>query len=371
MSKSKLRGAVGYTCYTRPSLQCTSLSTLKPGKVANEQGSYLPVNYNRKLIRATTAPTGTNRTIQNNMSTDTTSDVFLNVVRPNPERDARQLTKDSGISIKEQGTAHWKSTHLDSFTELFAPNQTKQVVRSPMSVVASPCDDAPRKGDERGVLEAAKAQASGGSIQLLVKRPQTHHVGMRPRNGSREGNIGLRGKHKGDVTGTSQCTLGQIPGYTGFIPVSQANQHAKGHADAETSRCDMKDTLFASYRRVLPGYVGFQPKSVHNNRSFLAQPGTTYGAGNVSMQRYCTGLPRPEAGGESLIMKTMFTAPLDGRPSDNGLTNAQTFYQNIRPLEGLPRVHYPSQRHQVGCRFGSSSIASMKDSGANLRMSAA
>ena len=37
MSKSKLRGAVGYTCYTRPSLQCTSLSSLKPGKVSNEQ----------------------------------------------------------------------------------------------------------------------------------------------------------------------------------------------------------------------------------------------------------------------------------------------------------------------------------------------
>jgi len=83
-------------------------------------------------------------------------------------------------------------------------------------------------------------------------------------------------------------------------------------------------------------------------------------------------LKRPEAGGESLILKEMFQAPLDGRPSDNGITNAQTYYANVRPYEGLPRVHYPSKTHMVGCKFGgqigSTSVANMEESGVNSQL---
>ena len=175
-----------------------------------------------------------------------------------------------------------------------------------------------------------------------------------------------RGCHKGEVAGTSQGTEGQIPGYAGFMPASDVNSHAKVQADGSGTRPDMKDSLFASFRKVLPGYRGFQPASVHNSRTFETADGTTYGAGNASMGRYCTGLSRPAAASESLIIKEMFTAPLDGRPSDNGLTNAQLFYQEIRPYEGLPRVHYPNARHQVGMRFPANSVSSMKDSGVNM-----
>merc|ERR1712166_1161753 len=185
---------------------------------------------------------------------------------------------------------------------------------------------------EKSVLDLINKKddkkAPGSHIQLLVKRPWTHHVGMRPRQGSRQGRMAQRGCHKGEVAGTSQGTEGQIPGYAGFMPASDVNSHAKVQADGSGTRPDMKDSLFASFRKVLPGYRGFQPA----------------------------------AASESLIIKEMFTAPLDGRPSDNGLTNAQLFYQEIRPYEGLPRVHYPNARHQVGCRFPANSVSSMKDS---------
>jgi len=153
------------------------------------------------------------------------------------------------------------------------------------------------------------------------------------------------------------------------MPSSEVNALAKTQADGINTRADSKDSLFASFRKVLPGYRGFQPASVHNSRSFKAADRTTYGAGNAAMSQCCKasgGLSRPQCAGESLIIKEMFTAPLDGRPSDNGLTNAQLFYQEIRPFEGLPRVHYPNARHQIGMKFPANSVSSMKDSGVNL-----
>jgi len=364
MSKSKLRGAVGYTCYTRPSLQCTALSSLKPGKVANEQGSYLPEDYVRTQPRAATAPAGAKRTVNRLQSIEIGEDSFLNVHRPNPDQDARNRAKEFGLPRK-QDASHWESNHRGTFQGEFGePASPRSGLREDLSPVGSPVEE--KTKHETSVLTLARKSA-GDQLQVLVKRPQTHHMGMRPRPGSRQGNMTLRGQHKGEVGGTTQGTVGQIPGYTGFIPKSETNQHANSQANLDSNRADMKDSLFASYRRVLPGYRGFQPRSVHNNRSFDSQHGTTYGAGNASMKRYCHGLSRPEAGGESLIIKSMFTAPLDGRPSDNGLTNAQTFFSNVRPYEGLPRVHYPNGRHQAGCKFAMTSVSSMKDSGANLR----
>merc|ERR1711871_1309252 len=366
MSKSKLRGVVGYTCYTRTSLQCTALSTLKPGKVANEQGSFLPTDYIRSQPRAATAPAGAKRTVSRLQSVEIGEDSFLSVHRPNPDQDARDRAKEFGLPRK-QDASHWESNHRGTFQGEFGePASPQSGIREDLSPIGSPVEE--HKKPETCVLQAARKSA-GDQLQLLVKRPQTHHMGMRPRPGSRQGNMTLRGKHKGDVEGTTQGTVGQIPGYTGFIPKSETNQHAHTQANLGADRPDMKDSLFASYRRVLPGYRGFQPQSVHNDRSFETAHGTTYGAGNASMKRYCRSntLSRPEAGGESLIIKSMFTAPLDGRPSDNGLTNAQTFFSNVRPYEGLPRVHYPNVRHQAGCKFAMTSVSSMKDSGANLR----
>merc|ERR1712178_132043 len=177
----------------------------------------------------------------------------------------------------------------------------------------------------------------------------------------------LRGQHKGGVQGTSQFSK-QIPGYSGFIPCSNMGEHALSHGFGKDTRASLKETLFDCYRKVLPGYTGFQPASVHNVRTFDVPLVTTYGAQNHSMVELGRELKHPEAGGESLILKEMFQAPLEGRPSDNGVANAQLFYQQMRPYEGLPRIHYPSKTHMVGCKFASTSVANMADSGVNTML---
>merc|ERR1711968_274535 len=120
MSKSKLRGIVGYTCYTRPSLQCTYLSSLKPGRIANEEGSFLPKAFRGRYERASTAPAGKTRTIHNLMAKEIKEDSYLNIERPNPvNADIQKAMRlhTERVSGKRPLTKHWKSVNKQSFTE--------------------------------------------------------------------------------------------------------------------------------------------------------------------------------------------------------------------------------------------------------------
>lgn len=375
MSKSKLRGIAGYTCYTRPSLQCTYLSSLKPGKTANEEGSYLPGPFRGRYERASTAPAGKTRTIHNLMAKEIKEDSYLNIERPNPvNADIQKAMKlhTERVSGKRPLTKHWKSVNKQSFTEEVrtgSPAQLAAQERSDIPMIKAGETQEPEK--DVNVMELARKYAQGTG--KADARPKTQNSCMRPRLDfsarpeSREGQTLLRGTHRGGVHGTSQASR-QIPGYSGFIPKADQNEHALAHGFGKDTRTSLKETLFDCYRKVLPGYTGFQPDSVHNVRTFDVQLVTTYGAQNHSMVELGRELKPPEAGGESLILKEMFQAPLEGRPSDNGLTNAQTYYQLMRPYEGLPRIHYPSQTHMVGCKFASTNVASMGDSGVNSPM---
>lgn len=230
----------------------------------------------------------------------------------------------------------------------------------------------PEQGREPNVLAMARSHAlkaadmarPGTTKFNSHMRPLTQE---RPQLASREGQTMLRGQHKGGVQGTSQFSK-QIPGYGGFIPTSEVNDHALMHGFGSDTRASLKETLFECYRKVLPGYTGFQPASVHNVRTFDVPLVTSHGATNHSMLGLQKTLKRPEAGGESLILKEMFQAPLEGRPSDNGVANAELYYSNVRPYEGLPRIHYPSKTHMVGCKFASTSVANIAESGVNTRL---
>jgi len=369
MSKSKLRGIVGYTCYTRPSLQCTYLSSLKPGKTANEEGSFLPAAYRGRYERASTAPAGKTRTINSLMSTEIKEDSFKDIQRPNPKDAEWEMAKAKAEEAATRPmTSHWRSVAKESFKGIEGePASPQSRERTDMPQVTKPETDSD-KHKEPNVLELARGHALKKGNR---PRPRTSGLtcGMRLgepaiRPESREGQVLQRGRHRGGVMGTSQASR-QLPGYSGFIPESQGNEHALSHGFGKDTRGSLKETLFDCYRKVVPGYTGFQPASVHNVRTFDVPLVTTHGAQNHSMLELHRELKRPEAGGESLILKEMFQAPLDGRPSDNGLTNAQTYYSCVRPYEGLPRVHYPSKTHMVGCKFASTSVANMEESGVN------
>lgn len=368
MSKSKLRGVVGYTCYTRPSLQCTYLSALKPGKSANAEGSFLPAAFRGRYDRASTAPAGKTRTVHNLMSSTLTEDSYKNIERPNPLEAERALAAETAQENSRPQTSHWSSIAADSFKGVGgSPAEPTTWDRADMPQVKAPPETEPER--DPNVMEMARGHALKISRPSPPKTNTTTICGLRQtapeiRPESREGQTMMRGRHRGGVAGTSQASM-QIPGYGGFIPQAQTNEHAQSHGFAQHTRASLKESLFDCYRKVLPGYTGFQPASVHNVRTFDVPLVTTHGAQNHSMLELRKSLKRPEAGGESLILKEMFQAPLEGRPSDDGLTNAQTYYTCVRPYEGLPRVHYPSKTHMVGCRFASTSVANMEDSGVN------
>lgn len=368
MSKSKLRGVVGYTCYTRPSLQCTYLSELKPGKTSNEEGSYLPTAFRGRYERAQTAPEGKRRTIHNLMASELKENSYTNLERPNPQLDEiRASLETNAVTEKRPLTSHWKSTARESFKGMTGPPaEASSWERVDMPQVTKAPE--PEPDQEVNVLEMAR----NGVQKKTPARPATTSITSRfmksareeVRPASRVGQVAQRGRHRGGVAGTSQASA-QIPGYSGFIPQADVNEYALSHGFGNDTRASLKETLFECYRKVLPGYTGFQPASVHNVRTFDVPLMTTHGSQNHSMLELCRELKGPAAGGESLILKEMFQAPLEGRPSDNGLTNAQTYYTCVRPYEGLPRVHYPSKTHMVGCKFASTSVASTADSGVN------
>jgi len=350
-------------------LQCTYLSSLKPGKTANEEGSFLPVAFRGKYERASTAPAGATRTINKMMSTQIDEDSYTGIERPNPCNEDSWATQEGTQSLTE----HWTSVNHESFTGTDGPPaEPSSQERDDLPMVKEPEAGPDAQGREVNVMELARNHALKTSSNSARPRT-THNNRMRPRGDSgprpdsREGQSLLRGRHKGGVAGTSQASR-QIPGYGGFIPKSDTNDHALSHGFGKDTRASLKETLFECYRKVLPGYTGFQPASVHNVRTFDVPLVTTYGAQNHSMIELGRELKHPEAGGESLILKEMFQAPLEGRPSDNGVANAQLYYQSMRPYEGLPRIHYPSKTHMVGCKFASTSVATLADSGVNSPM---
>jgi len=305
------------------------------------------------------------------MSTELREASYQDLARPNPNNvDFDKIlsqTEDAKNGVSESQSAHWRSVAHQSFTgDEGTPAEPTSWEREDIPQVTKP--SSPEEPSQPNVLAMARQHAH----TMSSARPGTKNFNSRmrpltqgaPRRASREGQQLLRGSHKGGVAGTSQSSK-QIPAYAGFIPSSEVNDHALMHGFGNESRASLKETLFESYRKVLPGYTGFQPASVHNVRTFDVPLVTSHGATNHSMLELGSKLKRPEAGGESLILKQMFQAPLEGRPSDNGVANAQLYYAQIRPYEGLPRIHYPSKTHMVGCKFASTSVSNLSESGVN------
>ncbi len=57
-----------------------------------------------------------------------------------------------------------------------------------------------------------------------------------------------------------------------------------------------------------------------------------------------------------MLLLTVHIGPLEGKPSDNGQFEAQVFFSRTRPLEGLPRGHWPSETHPSGHKLAAPSV---------------
>lgn len=84
--------------------------------------------------------------------------------------------------------------------------------------------------------------------------------------------------------GTTKST-NHIPGYKGFIPKSTNNPDACAHASGERSRPVLQVDMLTINRTAMPGYSGYQPREVVNDRGprtgagSLTTSGATYGRG--------------------------------------------------------------------------------------------
>ncbi|CAD7700319.1 unnamed protein product [Ostreobium quekettii] len=140
--------------------------------------------------------------------------------------------------------------------------------------------------------------------------------------------------------GTPRNTY-HIPGYGGFIPESTHNKLAVTQAEGQHTRIDAKIDMLLSTsvdqysRGRLPGYTGCRPRD----------------SKNIKIDQMPRGLPLDvdgmanTPGGRKGVM-SFFT----GGPG-NGEAEAQLYYHDLKPLEGLPKIEVPSKTTLYGARF--------------------
>ena len=152
----------------------------------------------------------------------------------------------------------------------------------------------------------------------------------------------------------------RVPGYTGFLPESGANRQATLQAQDHKHR-DSKDCrLFTlnQMRLAMPGTMSFQPQDAANLiKPSKGKAGTAATFMNAYMNdpKNLEALALKRAGQKSFGTKNgtlSFFQAGTLTVSENGRTNAETFYKLLRPYEGLPRVVYPSETSDSGYKYG-------------------
>lgn len=372
MSKAQLHGVVGYTGYIRPSLQCTQLSSLKPGQHSHQAGSYIPPGLN---LEEPCKPKSLPTSMMKSQSDDLDGDAYATFSRQDRTflANSRAMPDRDPVSV-----SHWVSMHKSTFTEK-SPDRHFQMSFRPENqpVLPSP----PRQGHDTHKAHSFKDMVTAAQTQEVMgkKKPRMmstirtprgaggdlpeaaelaasmNEMSMTwPRKGSREQithhpNIELRQQHFGTTKASNHP-----PGYMGYIPHPAAGLRAHEHGSAvnprATQRCK-EDTLFDSFLQKPVGYLGYAPTSVYNRRKWDLPTETTNGANDLSMVSMGHIPKRPEAGGTSTLLDESFSGPLDGRPSDNGVFNSQIYFKLLRPLEGAARGHVPSATHPTGRKF--------------------
>jgi len=116
MSKAQLSGAVGYTGFIRPSLQCTQQCSLKPGRHAQEAGSYWPkpLDLGAKTTNLRAGPETSNTAMSAQMSPETYNN------------HCRQDRAEHNLAARTTPVAsHWKSIGAEAFRLHTPPNGQK------------------------------------------------------------------------------------------------------------------------------------------------------------------------------------------------------------------------------------------------------
>lgn len=156
--------------------------------------------------------------------------------------------------------------------------------------------------------------------------------------------------------GTTRATR-HVPGYSGFINKTGFNRVAVAASAGTVSHPSIKDSMLLSAldqysRDSVPQYGGFRPQ-VPLNIQPVQGPIASTTSGFQNYQATKNPLkPLDNANFHNIERGVMsfFTAGTLS-VSDNGKSNAERYYGNVRPQEGLPRIHYPSKTAASGYKF--------------------
>ena len=146
-----------------------------------------------------------------------------------------------------------------------------------------------------------------------------------------------------------------IPGYAGHIPTLPSK--AKGDSLRESMKVEMcHGPVVDQYSRgSLPGYGGFRPAAIPNVKTELGKaPVEVLSQTTSGMAQNIVRKPGP-------VDSSHFVSSAKGTGSffsggglfvsDNGKSEAEKYYVNLRPLEGVSSMYVPSKTTDAGYKF--------------------
>lgn len=245
----------------------------------------------------------------------------------------------------------------------------RMVVKDPLTggLVAA---GSSQRGESVGEA-SARAAAQGGARTMRTTRatePKFDGVTVYAQNFGEYGSDPLSKSATNETGITQQASTGEfnlgttrasrhIPGYGGFINKTRFNQTAVEASSGTYSRPSEKDCMLLSAldqcsRGNIPQYGGFRPQVPLN-----IQPSqgpvktTTSGFQNYQATKHpLKPVDNSNFNNMDAGVMSFFTAGTLS-VSDNGNSNAERYYANVRPMEGLPRIHYPSKTAVPGYKF--------------------
>jgi len=355
MSKSQLSGAVGYTGFIRPSLQCTQQCALKPGRHAQEAGSYwpAPLELGPKTTKLNAGPETSNTNMSALMSPETY------------RTHQRQDRQNNALVLTNADCRHWKSIGAEAFRLHTPPNGQKPVPpphTAQAPVMPHPFNNIKKPPHITSTQQIKSMYIDNTAPELLSPGGSPRRRKNKMREGSREFLLSKQDhKSRDAVDGTTKISSNP-PGYMGHVPRMMTNskravEHGTSIIPHKPQRCK-QDTLFDSFNERPIGYLGYAPTTVFNRRTWSPRLSTTNGASDRAVQDLNYKLERPRAAAYNSTLHEMFAGPLEGRPSVSGEAEAQCFYSQVRPFEGVPRGHQPSRTHPAGHRFSAPVVTS-------------
>jgi hypothetical protein len=121
----------------------------------------------------------------------------------------------------------------------------------------------------------------------------------------------------------------------GHVPQTLANRSKMLESKNDTSKKNAKNHLVYTVEHNLPGYAGFKPHAVPNDKG-PTKPGNNSIYTHSYQKHALLDAERPHHK-QSMILKKFFTEPKGDSAvmSADGCADAETFYKKFRPHEAL------------------------------------